>query len=188
MRTDHVNSSATSPHHPYFFPEFFPICFIWNDKIYHIWLFLVFIPVTGFQCHSIPVNSGDCSGEITGISKFCGRSENLAGKFHWNGTGIHWNDWNPAGICGASLRPRSKVTGIINLSPSWFSQGHEGPSDLLHASYRTSRERHVSQKPGIHQCTQYFTIPHIIHMDSTGLHWTPLDSTGLHWTSLYIGA
>ena len=35
---------------------------------------------------------------------------------------------------------------------------------------------------------QYFTIPHIIHMDSTGFHWIPLDSTGLHWTSLYIGA
>ena len=31
---------------------------------------------------------------------------------------------------------------------------------------------------------QYFTIPHIIHMDSTGFHWIPLDSTGLH----YIGA
>ena len=44
--------------------------FIWNYKIYHIWHFLVFIPVTGFQCHSVPVNSGDCSGEITGISKF----------------------------------------------------------------------------------------------------------------------
>ena len=24
---------------------------------------------------------------------------------------------------------------------------------------------------------QYFTIPHIIHMDSTGLHWIPLDFT-----------
>ena len=32
---------------------------------------------------------------------------------------------------------------------------------------------------------QYFTIPHIIHMDSTGFHWIPLDSTGLHWTSLH---
>ncbi|EDR07079.1 uncharacterized protein LACBIDRAFT_328409 [Laccaria bicolor S238N-H82] len=48
---------------------------------------------------------------------------------------------------------------------------------------------------------QYFTIPHIIHMDSTGFHWIPLDfttywqypqnwtpstkldSTGLHWTA-----
>ena len=27
MRTDHVNSSATSPHHPYFFSEIFPISF-----------------------------------------------------------------------------------------------------------------------------------------------------------------
>ncbi|EDR03410.1 uncharacterized protein LACBIDRAFT_331508 [Laccaria bicolor S238N-H82] len=27
----------------------------------------------------------------------------------------------------------------------------------------------------------YFTIPHIIHMDSTGFHWIPLDSTGLHY-------
>ena len=25
MRTDHVNSSATSPHHPYIFSNFFPI-------------------------------------------------------------------------------------------------------------------------------------------------------------------
>ena len=106
MRTDHVNSSATSPHHPYFFREFFPNFFIWNYKIYHIWQFLVFILVTGFQCHSVLVNSGDCSGEITRISKFHGRSEILAGKFHWNGTRIRWNDRNPAGICGASLRPR----------------------------------------------------------------------------------
>ena len=98
MRTGHVNSSATSPHHPYFF-------FIWNYKNYHIWQFLVFIPVTGFQCHSVPANSGDCSSEITGISKFRGRSEILAGKFHWNDTGIRRNDRNPAGICGASLRP-----------------------------------------------------------------------------------
>ena len=26
------------------------------------------------------------------------------------------------------------MTGIINLSPSWFSQGHEGPLDSLHVS------------------------------------------------------
>ncbi|EDR13059.1 uncharacterized protein LACBIDRAFT_322478 [Laccaria bicolor S238N-H82] len=30
---------------------------------------------------------------------------------------------------------------------------------------------------------QYFTIPHIIHMDSTGFHWLPLASTGLDWTA-----
>ena len=64
--------------------------------------------VTGFQCHSVPVNSGECSGEITGILKFHGRSEILAGKFHWNGTGMCRNDRNPAGICGASLRPPSE--------------------------------------------------------------------------------
>ena len=29
----------------------------------------------------------------------------MAGKFHWNGNGIHWNDQNPTGICGASVRP-----------------------------------------------------------------------------------
>ena len=69
----------------------------------------MFIPVTGFQCHSIPVNSGDCSGEITRISKFRGRSEILAGKFHWNGTGIRWNDWNLAEIFGASLRPHFRA-------------------------------------------------------------------------------
>ena len=44
---------------------------------------------------------------------------------------------------------------------------------------------------------QYFTIPHIIDMDSTGFHWTSLyietslhtgtnlDSTGLYWTASY---
>ena len=26
------------------------------------------------------------------------------------------------------------MTGIVNLSPSWFSKGHEGPRELLHAS------------------------------------------------------
>jgi hypothetical protein len=51
------------------------------------------------------VHSGDCSGLKTGITKFRGWSENLAGKFHWNGTGIHRNDRNPAGICRASLSP-----------------------------------------------------------------------------------
>ena len=110
MRTDHVNSSANITTPSLFFPDFFPIFFIWNYKIYHIWQFLVFIPVTGFQCHSILVNSGDCSSEITGISKFRGRSEILAGKFHWNSTRIHQNDRNPAGICGASLRPPWLVT------------------------------------------------------------------------------
>ena len=84
---------------------FFLFFFIWNYKICHIWQLLVFILVTGFQCHSVAVNSEDCSGEITRISKFCGRSEILAGKFHWNGTGIRRNDRNPAGICRASLRP-----------------------------------------------------------------------------------
>ena len=69
MRTDHVNTSATSPHHLYFFSE----------------------------CHSVPVYSRDFSGEITGITKFHGRSEILAGKFH---TRIYRNDWNLAGICG----------------------------------------------------------------------------------------
>ena len=93
-----------SPHHPYFFPEFFLFSFIWNYKIYHIWQFLVFIPDIGFQCHSVPVNSGDCSSEITRMSKVHGRSEILAGKLHWNGTRICLNDRNPAGICGASLR------------------------------------------------------------------------------------
>ena len=28
---------------------------------------------------------------------------------------------------------------------------------------------------------QYFTTPHAIHMDSSGLHWIPLDFTGLHY-------
>ena len=117
MRTDHVNSSATPPHHPYFFLIFFLFFFHLNYKIYHNWQFLVFIPVTGFQCHSVPVNSGDCSGEITGISKFRGRSEILAGKFHWNGTGIHRNDRNPTGICGASLRPRPNCTSLLIIWP-----------------------------------------------------------------------
>ena len=88
-----------------FFSWFVSYFFIWNYKICHIWQVSVFIPVTGFQCHSVPVNSGDCSSEITRISKFLGRSEILAGKFHWNGAGICRNDRNPAEICGASLRP-----------------------------------------------------------------------------------
>ena len=96
------NITTPSLFFSWFFSYFF---FIWNYKIYHIWQFLVFIPVTGFQYHSVPVNSGDCSGEITRISKFHGRSEILAGKFHWNGTRICRNDRNPAGICRASLRP-----------------------------------------------------------------------------------
>ena len=122
MRTDHVNSSATSPHHPYFFLIFFPIFFIWNYKIYHIWQFLVFILVTGFHCHSVLVNSRDCSGEITGILKFHSRSEILAGKFHWNGTGIHQNDRNPAGICGASLRPLDFIAfaTLVGITLVWI--------------------------------------------------------------------
>ena len=83
-------SNITTP--SLLFSWFLSYFFHLNYKIYHIWQFLVFIPVTGFQCHSVPVNSGDCSGEITGISKFRGRSEILAGKFHWNGTGIRRND------------------------------------------------------------------------------------------------
>jgi len=27
---------------------------------------------------------------------------------------------------------------------------------------------------------QYFSLPHRVHLDSSGLQWTPLDSTGLH--------
>ena len=80
-------SNITTP--SLFFSWFLSYFFHLNYKIYHFWQFLVFIPVTGFLCHSVPVNSGDCSGKITGISKFRGRSEILAGKFHWNGTGIH---------------------------------------------------------------------------------------------------
>ena len=50
-----------------------------------------------------------------------------------------------------------------------------------------SMNTHITRKCNdlLCQLTQYFTIPHIIHMDSTGFHWIPLDSTGLHWTSLY---
>ena len=36
----------------------------------------------------------------------------MAGKFCWNGIGIHRNDRNPAGICGASLRPLEKGTDV----------------------------------------------------------------------------
>ena len=59
-------SNITTPS-LFFFWIFSYFFFIWNYKIYHVWQFLVFIPVTGFQCHSVPVNSGDCSSEITGI-------------------------------------------------------------------------------------------------------------------------
>ena len=95
-----------------FFSWFLSYFFNWKFKTCHIWQFLVFSQVTGFQCHSVLVHYRDCSGEITRITKFHGRSEILAVKFHLNGTGIckndqnpAKNDQNPAGICGASLRP-----------------------------------------------------------------------------------
>ena len=88
------NITTPSP----FFSSFYSYFFIWKRKTCHIWQFLVFIPVTGFQCHSVLVHAGDCSGVNPRIAKFCGRSEILAGKFHWNDTGIHRNDWNLAAI------------------------------------------------------------------------------------------
>ena len=48
------------------------------------------------------LDSGDHSGVNTGITQFRGRSEILAGKFHWNSTGIHRNDRNPTGIGGGT--------------------------------------------------------------------------------------
>ena len=35
-----------------------------------------------------------------------------------------------------------------------------------------------SQAAVVEQQVEVFTLPHVIHMDSTGLHWTPLDSSG----------
>ena len=64
-------SNITTP--SLFFFWIFPIFFIWNYKIYHIWQFLVFILVTGFQCHAVLVNSRGFSSEITRILKFHGR-------------------------------------------------------------------------------------------------------------------
>ncbi|EDR12909.1 uncharacterized protein LACBIDRAFT_323739 [Laccaria bicolor S238N-H82] len=46
----------------------------------------------------------------------------LSPKKRSNGT---WRDHHPE---------NEGVTGIVNLSPSWFSQGHEGPEDPLRAS------------------------------------------------------
>ncbi|EDR13507.1 uncharacterized protein LACBIDRAFT_322491 [Laccaria bicolor S238N-H82] len=46
----------------------------------------------------------------------------LSPKKRSNGT---WRDHHPE---------NEGVTGIVNLSPSWFSQGHEGPEDPLHTS------------------------------------------------------
>jgi hypothetical protein len=59
--------------------------FILKCKTCHIWQFLVFIPVTEFRCHSVPVHSGDCSGLKTGITK-----NSVAGVKIWlvNSTGM----------------------------------------------------------------------------------------------------
>jgi Oxygenase domain of the 2OGFeDO superfamily len=46
----------------------------------------------------------------------------LSPKKRSNGS---WRDHHPE---------NEGVTGIVNLSPGWFSQGHEGPEDPLHAS------------------------------------------------------
>ncbi|EDQ98677.1 uncharacterized protein LACBIDRAFT_298319 [Laccaria bicolor S238N-H82] len=46
----------------------------------------------------------------------------LSPKKRSNGS---WRDHHPE---------NEGVTGIVNLSPSWFSQGHEGPEDPLRAS------------------------------------------------------
>ncbi|EDR02213.1 uncharacterized protein LACBIDRAFT_332558 [Laccaria bicolor S238N-H82] len=43
----------------------------------------------------------------------------------------------------------------------------------------TNKQRKVAPR------VQYFTIPHAIHMDSTGFHWTPLDSP-TYWTIITI--
>ena len=74
-----------------------------------------------FSVHSscwilVLFHSGDYSGVNTRISLFHGRSAILAGKFHWNGTGIHRNDY-PAGICGASLKSWSEAQAIVDLRP-----------------------------------------------------------------------
>ena len=55
-------SNITTP--SLFFFWFFSYFFNWKCKTCNVWHFLVFIPVTGFQCHSVLVNSGDCSGEL----------------------------------------------------------------------------------------------------------------------------
>ncbi|EDR01065.1 uncharacterized protein LACBIDRAFT_312551 [Laccaria bicolor S238N-H82] len=52
------------------------------------------------------------------------QTENLRPKKKSNGS---WRD---------QIHPNhgGKTTGIVNLSPGWFSQGHEGPADPLHPS------------------------------------------------------
>ena len=114
-------STITTPS-LFFFLIFFLFFHLKLQNLPYLAIFSV-IPVTGFQCHSILVNSRDCSGEITAISNFHGRSEILAGKFPWNGTRIHRNYWNPAGICGASLRPHKLI--LINM------QGRQNHGKLM---------------------------------------------------------
>ena len=111
MHTDHVIGAPTSSLIVSTIPIFFPILlifFMWECRTCYIWQFSIYSSHV-FWCHYFLVHSGDCSGTSTAISIFHGQSEILAGQFHWNGTRIHRNDWNPAGISGASVRACSSA-------------------------------------------------------------------------------
>ena len=101
MRTDHVNSTPTSSPPSLFFSDFITIFYMHMQKFPYL-AFFSSLPVTGFWW----LDSRDHSGVNTRITQFCGRSEILAGKLHWNSTGIHRNDQNSTGIGGALIRPQ----------------------------------------------------------------------------------
>ena len=64
-----------------------------------------------------------------------------------------------------------------------INKKHGVPSDTHHTLPPSHSNIYANSTiyESLRQVHQYFTLPHIIHMDSTGLHWTPLDSTGLHY-------
>ena len=96
-------------HRPWFLSYFFHL------KMQNL-LYLEIFSVHSSHWILVLFHSGDYSGVNTRISLFHGSSEILAGKFHWNGTGIHRNDY-PAGICGASLKSWSEAQAIVDLRP-----------------------------------------------------------------------
>ena len=79
MRTDHVNSSATSPHHPYFFPDFFLILFSFE--------FTKFAIFGNFYCSfqsnpgTIPLKLPEYQNSVAGVKFWLVNSTGMALEF-----------------------------------------------------------------------------------------------------------
>src|SRR6266511_5930894 len=73
-------------------------------------ILFIFLPVSRFRLHSVPVYSGEHSGLNSGMPVFHWNIHSLEWQY-WlaplpflippDSTGIRWNDRIPAGICGA---------------------------------------------------------------------------------------